>query len=114
MLFEVVFSSNYALAVSEEFINGITNLTGGLVSILYWPKRIMIVGLSAVIDMLTAKLAESSGTNYDSTGVISLITPFDIFFNKYKLLDVNFFDIDGVEEGSIPHTMRIHNCFRLR
>ena len=107
MLFEVVFSSNYALAVSEEFINGITNLTGGLVSILYWPKRIMIVGLSAVIDMLTAKLAESSGTNYDSAGVIHLITPFDIFFNKYKLLDVNFFDIDGVEEGSIPHTMRI-------
>ena len=107
MLFEVVFSSNYALAVSEEFINGVANLTGGLVSILYWPKRIMIVGLSAVIDMLTAKLAESSGTNYESETLIHLITPFDIFFNKYKLLDVNFFDIDGVEEGSIPYTMRV-------
>ena len=97
MMFEVIFSPNYALAISEETINLISNLAGGLVSILFWPKRIMVVGLSFVVDTLTSKFAETAGTNYDYGTGFNVITPFDIFFNRYKLLDVNVFDIDGAE-----------------
>ena len=97
MMFEVIFSPNYALAISEETINLISNLAGGLVSILFWPKRIMVVGLSFVVDTLTSSFAETAGTNFDYGTGFNVITPFDIFFNRYKLLDVNVFDIDGAE-----------------
>ena len=106
MMFELVFSSNYSLAVSEETINAISNLAGGLVSILLWPKRIMIVGLSFVVDVISSNIASTSGVNYGDAGVFNVITPFDIFFNKYKLLDVNVFDINATAAGTIPHTIR--------
>ena len=84
MMFEIVFSSNvsHALTITADQINTITNLAGGLVSIIYWPKRIMIVGLSFVINIVTANMASSTGVNYGDAGMLNVITPFDIFFNK--------------------------------
>lgn len=109
MMFEFILSSNVCNASGdlENFINGATNLAGGIVSIIYWPKRITAVALSFVLDVLTAQLASESGVN-DSSGLadLFLITPFDIFFNKYKLLDVNFFDINGVASTTITYAFR--------
>ena len=109
MMFEIVFSSNvsHALTITADQINTITNLAGGLVSIIYWPKRIMIVGLSFVINIVTANMASSTGVNYGNADILNVITPFDIFFNKYKLLDINFFDIEGAPALSVTRTMRL-------
>ena len=97
-LFEFIYSSNISLAIEppkEETINKVANLAGGIVSIVYWPKRILAVALAFIFDIITADIAETSGVNFGDEGVFSIITPFDIFFNKYKLLDVNCFDVDG-------------------
>jgi hypothetical protein len=106
-MFEFVFSSNISNAVDTEYVlNSVTNLAGGIVSIIFWTKRITAVGLSFAIDFLTAQLAKTSGTSTEG-GVFDniVITPFDIFFNKYKLLDVNFFDLD-VDKDTITYTFR--------
>ncbi len=110
MMFEFLISSNICnagIGLNEETINGITNLGGGIVSIVYWPKRITAVSLAFIMDLLTAQVARDSGIN-DSDGFLTdlLITPFNIFFNKYKLLDVNFFDLDGVDQDKIAYTFR--------
>lgn len=109
MIFEFVYSSNISLAISppkEETINKVTNLAGGIVSIVYWPKRITAVALAFIFDIITANIAESSGINFGKEGVFSIITPFDIFFNKYKILDINFFDIDGAPKDTLTYTFR--------
>ena len=68
MMFEFILSSNVCNASGdlENFINGATNLAGGIVSIIYWPKRITAVALSFVLDVLTAQLASESGVNDSS------------------------------------------------
>ncbi len=106
--FEFIFSSNISNAnvISEDSLNAVTDLAGGIVSIVYWDKRVLATGLAFVLDIIVANLAEADGVNYGNSGMLSIITPFDIFFNKYKLLDVNFFDVNGVSQGSIAHTIR--------
>lgn len=108
-LFEFVYSSNISLAIGppkEETINKVANLAGGIVSIVYWPKRILAVALAFIFDIITADIAETSGVNFGDEGIFSIITPFDIFFNKYKLLDVNFFDINGVGTDTLTYSFR--------
>ena len=109
MMFEFIISSNIcnAMGIDEDFINGVTNLAGGIVSILLWEKRFTAIGLSFVMDLLTAQVARDSGINdSDGLGEDFLITPFNIFFNKYKLLDVNFFDINEADSDKIIYTFR--------
>ena len=108
-LFEFIYSSNISLAIEppkEETINKVANLAGGIVSIVYWPKRILAVALAFIFDIITADIAETSGVNFGDEGVFSIITPFDIFFNKYKLLDVNFFDVDGAGDKTLTYSFR--------
>ncbi len=107
-VFEFVCSSNISNAniISEESLNTVSSLAGGVVSIVYWDKRLLATGLAFVLDNIVANLAEADGVNYGYSGPFSIITPFDIFFNKYKLLDVNFFDITGVPTTSIAYTIR--------
>lgn len=111
MLFEFVISSNIcnaaAIPIDEDFVNTVTNLAGGVVSIVYWPKRFTAVALAFIMDILTAQVARESGIN-ESDGLEDfLITPFNIFFNKYKLLDVNFFDINESDSNTIIYTFRV-------
>lgn len=93
ILFEFICSSNICYAVSDvEIINSITNLIGGITAIILWIPRILVTALAwAFNEIMTFEVANSCGRNFGS-GVTSA-TPFDIFFNKYKIFDVNFFDI---------------------
>ena len=97
MLFEFLYSSNISYALEEpsvKTINEMTNLIGGIVSILLWKPRIIATAAMWTLGkIMTEGVAGACGTNFGSKGEIA--TPFDIFFGKYKLFDVNFFDITG-------------------
>ncbi len=58
------------------------------------------------MDILVASLAQMEGVNYGEGDFIPIITPYEIFFNKYKLLDINFFDLTSVDEGSTVYMIR--------
>ena len=114
VLFESIFSTNISFAISseeipitEEFINSINNLAGGIVSILFWRYRATLVLACFVIDALLNIVASGQGVNTISgySGGI-MITPFDIFFNRYKMLDINVFDINGAKANSMVRTFR--------
>ncbi|MBR3613759.1 MAG: hypothetical protein IKL55_01080 [Clostridia bacterium] len=96
LMFEFCFSSNisYAMDISPEFINGLTSLAGGLVAYGIWFQRIIAVAISSVFnELLSVSFAGSCDVNWGSK--LAFATPFAIFFNKYKLFDVNIFDITG-------------------
>ena len=110
ILFEFIYSSNISYAFDSEDINSITNLIGGIVSIILWIPRILTIGMAWITGkIMTESLAESCGIN-DTVEIFKgtegkVATPFDIFFNKYKLFDVNFFDI--TTEDNIINTIRV-------
>lgn len=119
LLFDFTFASQYRFVYAaggpgKTFVDGVTNLAGGLVAIVYTLLKALIVGLTYGVQVLTTVTASSSGVNKDrgfwtavSDTVIDPITPLDIFFNKYKLLDINFFDFEGLEEGSYLYLFRM-------
>ena len=96
MLFEFTFSSNVSYAFDSEDYNAITNLIGGLVSFVLWIPRLIVVGLTYVMGgIMTESVAECCGTMPGfPDSLLDCATPFDIFFNKYVFLDVNFFDFN--------------------
>ena len=108
LLFDFTFASQYRFVYAaggpgKTFVDGVTNLAGGLVAIVYTLLKALIVGLTYGVQVLTTVTASSSGVNKDrgfwtavSDTVIDPITPLDIFFNKYKLLDINFFVFEGL------------------
>ena len=88
VLFNFIIGSNITYAFDgEEFINGVTNAIGGIVSILYWPLRIKIVAYSFIIgEFIVTSIANADG------GESLFVTPYEIFFNKIELTNVNFFE----------------------
>ena len=56
VMFEFIFSSNisYANGISEDTLNTVTDLAGGIVSIVYWDKRVLATGLAFVLDIIVA------------------------------------------------------------
>lgn len=107
-MFEFIFSSNISNAniISEDAINTVTSLSGGIMSIIYWDKRLLATGLAFIMDNIISNLAEADGTSYGYSGLFSIITPFEVFFNKYKILDINFFDLTSVDSSSISYMIR--------
>ncbi len=108
VLFESIVSTNVSLAISSEeapispeFINSMNNLAGGIVSILFWRYRATLVLVCFVIDALLNIVAGAQGTlpiqGYKEG---AMITPFDIFFNRYVMLDINVFDLDTPDDNS--------------
>ena len=98
--------ANQAFALdAQETITAITNVMGGIISIVYWPKRIMVTGIAFIANIVTSTLATWSNDPGDK---IAFITPFDIFFNKCKIMDVNFFDITGLATDSVVYKVRTH------
>ena len=82
---------NIVSAIGEK-IQGLLNSIIGLLTL---PVRAIAVGAAWGINLLTASVAYIEGTTEDANENvnISIITPFDIFFNRVKILDINFFDI---------------------
>ena len=114
VLFESIVSTNVSFAISseeapisEEFINSMNNLAGGIVSILFWRYRATLVLVCFVIDALLNIVAGAQGTlpipGYDDG---AMITPFDIFFNRYVMLDINVFDLDTPKSDSTIYVFR--------
>ena len=96
IMFEFTCSSNICYAAFDitgtDIVNSVTNLLGGITAIVLWIPRIIVTALAWGLDeIMTFGFAYSCGINFGS--VINSATPFDIFFNKYKIFDVNFFDI---------------------
>lgn len=106
MLFEFTYSNNISYAFDSEDINSITNVIGGIMSILLWIPRIKTVGIAWTAGkILTESFAESCGISDDECfknqeeSWISIATPFDIFFNKYKIFDIDLFDFSISPDG---------------
>lgn len=104
------FISNISFA-ADSFEDWLVDLLGSVVGLLTYPIRIVAIGCGYAIDTLTKGVAESQGS-VDANGNIvegtfinnGMITPFDIFFNKIALIDVNFFNIQN--DGSIISNIR--------
>ena len=100
-LFNFSYINKSHAAVSSEFINGVSNLSGGIVSILITGYKLKFVGLGYGISLFTTRLANAWGINPDYADYAGseansdslFITPLSIFFNKYYITDVNFFEI---------------------
>ena len=109
ILFEFLYSSNISYAFDTEDINSITNLIGGIVSIILWIPRILVTAMSWLMGtLLTITIAESCGISDASIFVDTkgdCATPFDVFFNKYNFFDVNFFNITA--ETTMINTVRV-------
>lgn len=113
MLFEFTCSGPICYASEEglntEFINGITNLAGGIVAFILWIPRILVVILSdTFVKIMTTGIGENCGISDAAVFAGTKgenATPFDIFFNKYNLLSVDFFDIK--HDDSIIDNIRI-------
>ena len=103
MLFEFTCSSPISYAVDirtdpESWVNRITSLMGGIISIKLWLFRLQATGIIVTtLDLATNTLAESCGISsdpfFDGTKAKPM-TPIDIFYNKYAILDINFFEIE--------------------
>ena len=85
----------------EGAVNVLVNLLGGVVGIFTWIPRLIAMAIGLAANVLTAQVAYMDGATDSGTPTIT-ITPFDIFFNKVKLLDVNFLDTSvGGTTGTI-------------
>ena len=103
-LFEFIFSPNAsyaALEFTDEFVNGLISLMGGMVAYGIWLNRLIMLAVSTVFNgFMSTSFAACCGVNEGFS--IGIATPYSIFFNKYKLFDVNFFDLSkNTENGPI-------------
>lgn len=115
LLFEFILSNScvsYAtgeddaeFAVGYKVANLITNLGGGIISILLWLPKLKATSILIGVDLSVTLLSKIGDKGGASGGTGIFITPYDIFFNKFGILDINFFEIDA-GEGSIVTTIR--------
>ncbi len=110
MIFEFSFCNTISYAAEDyttEVVNSLSNIIGGVVSVILWIHRILIVGATYIFGVvITQNFAGAFGQNNEGfeerTGLSSLIaTPYDIFFNRYKIFDVNFFDLNPNQDSTI-------------
>lgn len=64
----------------------------GIVGILALPIQIVVLFIGKAINLLTAGIAYLDGA-VDGADTATTITPFEILFNKIKLVDINIFDL---------------------
>lgn len=83
--------------------NAISKFFLSFLGLLTFPVRAIALGIGTGINALTAAIAYIEGAT-DASIKTNSITPFDIFFNKVKILDINFFDITN--DVNIVNTIR--------
>lgn len=122
IMFTIVFEfsfSNISFADSQsemqKNVNMISNLTGGLVSIILWRQRILVTLLALAVNQALGALAGAAGTidtsktnsEKEQDGTLFL-TPFDIFFNEYPVLKINFFNVTeaGTDDDNFVYKFR--------
>lgn len=110
MLFEFTCSGpiSYAKSLDSETVSEITNLIGGIAAFVLWIPRILCVTVSKVmVWIMTDGVAENCGIS-DAAVFVGKeeqnATPFDIFFDKFNLFSVDFFDIKN--DGSLIDNIR--------
>ena len=94
--FSLCNTSFAANELTEQDITFISNLAGGLVLLIFWiPKLLATAILWFFSKTILLDIVKIDGMNDYPwfSGEIKVITPFDIFFNRFKLLDLNFFDM---------------------
>ena len=93
-------------ASTGDFITGIL---GSVVGLLTLPIRLVAIGIAFAVNTLMAGVAYIEGAE-DGTasdeGSHTSLTPYDVLFNKIKLININFFDLDGLSEDSILYKFR--------
>ena len=95
-----IFNSSYALTPGEEISNVIGKILSGLIGILTFPTRLVAVAFGWTLQAFTSLIAFVDG----STDSSIIVTPYDIFFNNVKILDINFFKIG--EGGEVIQAIR--------
>ena len=98
------YANDYAIETIDDIVDVITGCIGALVAFLTLPLRIVAILAGYAINALTAVIAYVDGAT-SGNSANTFITPFDIFFNKVNLFDINFFDIKN--DNSIVDQMRI-------
>ena len=98
----------FASGAGDALGDFLTDLLGSVVGLLTYPLKLVALAAGYAMNSVTALVAYSQGSIDDqgniTTDISFLITPFDIFFNKVALLDVNFFNIPG--DGSVISNIR--------
>ncbi len=88
----------------------ITNMLGVVVGLLTWPLRIIALAVGWAVNAVTSVIAYSEGAVDPNGNFItptsSIITPFEILFNKIALVDINFFNFGNVSDTSIIFKIR--------
>ena len=102
--------TNYGSVYADDgydFGDLINDILGTVVGIFTYIPKVTAVGVAYGADMLLRSLAYSEGTVKDDGSISSsgstggMITPFDIFFNKMAITDINFFNFSGGENSVI-------------
>ena len=92
----------------------IAGLLESVIGIFTYIPKVGAVGLAFAAEELIDQIAYSQGTvengNINPSGTPTSgfggITPFDIFFNKMALTDINFFNFNGLSEDNIIYKIR--------
>ena len=105
------FFNNISLADDGGFGEWLADMMGTVVGLLTWPIRMIALACAWAIDGVTRNVALSQGAVDEFGNIvegtyynIEMLTPFDIFFNRIAILDVNFFNVDT--SNDIITTMR--------
>lgn len=105
------FFNNISLADDGGFGEWLADMMGTVVGLLTWPIRMIALACAWAIDGVTRNVALSQGAVDEFGNIvegtyynIEMLTPFDIFFNRVAILDVNFFNVDT--SNDIITTMR--------
>ena len=96
-------------AADNPVFDALAGLLGSVVGLLTLPIRLVAIGIAFAVNTLMAGVAYIEGAE-DGTasdeGSHTSLTPYDVLFNKIKLININFFDLDGLSEDSILYKFR--------